>query len=61
MKKVVTTAILTSLFISSMYAETFELGKIDVTDSNTSDEKFNSNVIYSTFAHKTKLFFSIKP
>jgi iron complex outermembrane recepter protein len=33
--------------MSSIYAETFELGKIDITDSNTSDEKFNSSVVYS--------------
>ena len=47
MKKIISTAIITSLFISSMSAETFELGKIDVIDSNSSDGKFNSNVIYS--------------
>lgn len=47
MKKVISTAIISSLFMSSIYAETFELGKIDVTDSNTSDEKFNSSVVYS--------------
>ena len=47
MKKVISTTIISSLFISSIYAETFELGKIDVIDSYTGDEKFNSNIIYS--------------
>ncbi|MDD2886420.1 MAG: TonB-dependent receptor [Aliarcobacter sp.] len=47
MKKIISTTIISSLFVSSMYAETFELGKIDVIDSYTGDEKFNSNVIYS--------------
>lgn len=47
MKKIISTTIISSLFVSSMYAETFELGKIDVTDSYNGDEKFNSNVIYS--------------
>ncbi|QKF65613.1 TonB-dependent siderophore receptor [Arcobacter venerupis] len=47
MKKIVFSTISASLFVSSIYAETFELGKIDVIDSYTGDQKFNSNVIYS--------------
>lgn len=46
MKKLISTAILTSLIISSMNAEIFELGKIDVTDSS-GEKNFDSNVIYS--------------
>lgn len=39
-------ATITCLFLSSAYAETFELGKIDITDSQE-DKKFNNNVVYS--------------
>ena len=46
MKKTISIAILTSLIISSVNAETFELGKIDVIDSS-SEKSFDSNVIYS--------------
>jgi iron complex outermembrane receptor protein len=47
MKKIVFSTISASLFVSSMYAETFELGKIDVIDTYTGNKNFNSNVIYS--------------
>jgi len=47
MKKIVSSSIAASLLLSTMYAETFELGKIEVSaDSYSHDKKFNSNVVF---------------
>ena len=47
MKKIVSSTVVASLLLSNMYAETFELGKIEVSsDSYSEDKKFNSNVVF---------------
>lgn len=47
MKKIVYSVITASMLSNILYAETFELGKIEVTDSYAEDKKFDSNVIYA--------------
>lgn len=54
MKRIVYSVITSSLLISSIYAETFELGKIDVIDSYTENKNFNNNVILSEDIQNTE-------
>jgi len=48
MKRITKSAITASLLIGSVYADTFELGKIEVSSGSiTDDKKFNSNTVFA--------------